>query len=141
MSIPTQMSLVGFVASAPELHFTSEGKECCRLRVGVEQWRKEADGEFTKLDPTFHDMVAFESTARETYARFHKGDCFVASGYVHEYEVERAGQPSVIREEFVARKIGHNVNKTAYEVQRRSLAPTHKAPQSSPESPSPAVGF
>ena len=74
MSIPTQMSLVGFIASAPELHFTKPGAECCRLRVGVEQWRKEVDGSFTKLDPTFHDMVAFESTARETYARFRKGD-------------------------------------------------------------------
>ena len=88
MSIPTQMSLVGFVASAPELHFTKQGAECCQLRVGVEQWRKEVDGSFTKLDPTFHDMVAFESTARETYARFRKGDSFVASGYIHEYEVE-----------------------------------------------------
>jgi single-strand DNA-binding protein len=88
MSIPTQMSLVGFVASAPELHFTKQGAECCRLRIGVEQWRREVDGEFTKLDPTFHDMVAFESTARETYARFRKGDSFVASGYIHEYEVE-----------------------------------------------------
>jgi single-stranded DNA-binding protein len=139
MSMPTQMSLVGFVASAPELHFTSEGKECCRLRVGVEQWRKEVDGEFTKLDPTFHDMVAFESTARETYARFRKGDCFIASGYVHEYEVERAGQPTAIREEFVARKIGHNTNRTAYEVQRRRLAPAPAPP--APEPPSKAIGF
>src|SRR4051794_30980207 len=84
MSIPTQMSLVGFIASTPELHFTKAGAECCRMRVGIEQWRKEVDGSFTKLDPTFHDMVAFESTARETYARFRKGDSFVASGYVHE---------------------------------------------------------
>jgi hypothetical protein len=60
MSIPTQMSPVGFVASAPELHFTKPGAECCRLRAGVEQWRKEGDGSFPKLDPTFHDMVAFE---------------------------------------------------------------------------------
>ncbi|WP_310964136.1 single-stranded DNA-binding protein [Nocardioides terrisoli] len=128
MSIPTQMSLVGFVASAPELHFTKDGAECCRLRVGVEQWRREVDGDFTKLDPTFHDMVAFESTARETYARFRKGDSFVASGYVHEYEVEHPGEASVIKEEFVARKIGHNVNNTAYEVQRRRLAPAPAPP-------------
>jgi len=139
MSIPTQMSLAGFVASAPALHFTSEGKECCHLRVGVEQWRKEVDGEYTKLDPTFHDMVAFESTARETYAWFRKGDCFVASGYVHEYEVERAGQPSVIREEFVARKIGHTANRTAYEVQLRRLAPVTASPTQEP--PSAAIGF
>ena len=62
-------------------------------------------------------MVAFESTARETYARFRKGDSFVASGYVHEYEVD-GREGSVIKEEFVARKIGHNVNKTDYVVQR-----------------------
>ena len=117
MSIPTQMSLVGFVASAPELHFTKQGAECCRLRVGVEQWRREVDGSFTKLDPTFHDLVAFESTAREIYARFRKGDSFVASGYVHEFEVD-GREASVIKDEFVARKIGHNVNKTDYVVHR-----------------------
>ena len=128
MSIPTQMSLVGFIASAPELHFTKDGAECCRLRVGVEQWRKEVDGSFTKLDPTFHDMVAFESTARETYARFRKGDSFVASGYVHEYEVD-GREGSVIKEEFVARKIGHNVNKTDYEVQRGRHAAAEPALQ------------
>lgn len=133
MSIPTQMSLVGFVASAPELHFTKQGAECCRMRVGIEQWRKEVDGSFTKLDPTFHDMVAFESTARETYARFRKGDSFVASGYVHEYEVD-GREGSDIKEEFVARKIGHNANKTEYVVQRsrppadRCAAATRRRP-------------
>ena len=117
MSIPTQMSLVGFIASAPELHFAKAGAECCRMRVGIEQWSKEVDGSFTKLDPTFHDMVSFESTARETYARFRKGDSFVASGYVHEYEVD-GREGSIIKDEFVARKIGHNANKTDYVVQR-----------------------
>ncbi|QCX27738.1 single-stranded DNA-binding protein [Nocardioides jishulii] len=141
MSIPTQMSLVGFIASDPDLHFTTAGAEYLRVRVGVEQWRREVDGNFTKLDPTFHDMVAFESTARETYARFRKGDTFVASGYIHEYEVERRDGSSVIKEEFVARNIGHNVNKTAYEVQRRRLEPTAPAPQTSPATASPAVGF
>jgi single-strand DNA-binding protein len=135
MSIPTQMSLVGFIASDPDLHFTNAGAEYLRVRIGVEQWRKEVDGNFTKLEPTFHDMVAFESTAREAYARFRKGDSFVASGYVHEYEVERSG---VIKEEFVARKLGHNVNRTAYEVQRGRLAP---APAATQDPPNPAIGF
>lgn len=140
MSIPTQMSLVGFIASDPDLHFTTAGAEYLRVRVGVEQWRREVDGNFTKLDPTFHDMVAFERTARETYARFRKGDSFVASGYVHEYEVERR-EGSVIKEEFVARKIGHNVTKTAYEVQRHRLEPTLPAPQASPPHASRAVAL
>jgi single-strand DNA-binding protein len=136
MSIPTQMSLVGFVASSPELHFTGAGAECCRLRVGVEQWRKEVDGSFTKLDPTFHDMVAFESTAREIYARFRRGDSFVASGHVHEYEA----QGGAIREEFVARKIGHNATKTAYEVQRR-LSPSEPELQPASNRTRPAAGL
>lgn len=147
MSIPTQMSLVGFIASDLDLHFTAAGAEYLRLRVGIEQWRREADGTFTKLDPTFHDMVAFESTARETYARFRKGDSFVASGYVHEYEVERDGT-TVVKEEFVARKIGHDINKTAYEVQRRRLSPATPAaaapaaPQPESRQPSaPVIGF
>ena len=141
MSIPTQMSLTGFIASEPDLHFTTAGAEYLRVRVGVEHWRKEVDGSLTKLDSTFHDMVAFESTAREAYARFRKGDSFVASGYVHEYEVERPGERSVIKEEFVARKIGHNVNRTAYEVERRTLSRPEPGPQPSPEPPNPAVGF
>ncbi|MEP9383330.1 single-stranded DNA-binding protein [Nocardioides sp. KR10-350] len=139
MSIPTQMSLAGFIASDPDLRFTSAGAEYLRVRVGVEQWRKEVDGSFTKLDPTFHDMVAFESTAREAYARFRKGDSFIASGYVHEYAHERTGE---IREEFVARKIGHNANRTDYEVKRRRLAPAADQPATpSPTAPTPAVGF
>jgi single-strand DNA-binding protein len=140
MSIPTQMSLVGFIATEPDLHFTAAGAECVRVRVGVEQWRKGVDGRFTKLDPTFHDMVAFESTARETYARFRKGDSFLASGYVHEYEVERDGS-TVIKEEFVARKIGHNANKTAYDVKRRRLAPAAPPVSQQTQPPDSAIGL
>lgn len=139
MSIPIQMSLAGFIATDPDLHFTSAGDEYLRVRVGVEQRRREVDGSFTKLDPSFHDMVAFESTAREAYARFRKGDSFIASGYVHEYANEHTGE---IREEFVARKIGHNVNRTDYDVKRRSLAAATDQPApASPTPQTPAVGF
>jgi hypothetical protein len=57
MSIPTQMSLVGFIASAPELHFTKAGAECCRMRVGIEQWRKEVDGSFTGVPRARNPIV------------------------------------------------------------------------------------
>jgi single-stranded DNA-binding protein len=138
MSIPTQLSLAGFVVIDPDLRFTAAGKEHVRVRVGVEQWRHEADGSFTKLAPTYHDLVAFESAAREIYARFERGDSFVASGYVHEYEVEAEGG-SVIKEEFVARKIGHNASRTNYSVQRRPRH--HSAPEPAPVQQTPAVGL
>ena len=139
MSIPSQMSLAGFIATVPDLHFSKSGAPRFRARVGCEHYRKEADGSFTKLDPTFHDMVAFESTARETYARFRKGDSFVASGYIHEYEVESRDGASMIKEEFVARKIGHNANKTEYVVQRGRHAAPERPLSPVPEPPPIAI--
>ncbi|GAB7003932.1 hypothetical protein JCM18899A_14040 [Nocardioides sp. AN3] len=131
MSIPTQMSLAGFIASAPELHFTETGHARMYTRVGVEHYRKEADGTFTKLDPSYHDLVMFNTAAEKAYDRFRPGDSFIASGYIHEYEVERTGS-SLIKEEFVARKIGHDTHKTSYQVHRRQTAieeaPTPAAP-------------
>ena len=47
-------------------------------RVGVEHFRKETDGTFTKLEPTFHDMVMFQATAERAYARFRVGDSVVS---------------------------------------------------------------
>jgi single-strand DNA-binding protein len=137
MSILTRMSLAGFIATEPGLHFTEQRKEYCRVRVGVERGRHEATVEWTKLDPTFHDMVAFEA-AREIYARFRPGDSFIAAGYVHEYEVERP-IGSVVREEFVARKIGHDANRTSYDVVRPSTAVPPERP--AVEAPSNAVGL
>ncbi|QBX57317.1 single-stranded DNA-binding protein [Nocardioides seonyuensis] len=118
MSIPTQMSLAGFIVSISDLQRTTGGGDRIRLRVGVEQWRHEADDTFTKLDPTYHDVVAYDTAASVIGQRFRPGDFFVASGYIHEYEIDQRGG-SLIKEEFVARKIGHNANQTTYVVQRR----------------------
>ena len=85
MTIPTQMSLHGFIATAPEV--------CA-------------------------DLVMFDRTAERAYPRFRPGDQIVASGYIHEYELERPGSPSQIREQFVARQIGHDCSWTRYVVDR-----------------------
>jgi single-strand DNA-binding protein len=128
MTIPTQMSLHGFIATAPELNFTGKGHARFHCRVGVEHFRKEVDGSFTKLDPTFHDLVMFDRSAERAYSRFKVGDQVVASGYVHEYEQERPGSASEIREQFVARRVGHDCARTRYVVDR--------APDRQPEAPS-----
>lgn len=117
MTIPTQMSLHGFIATAPELTYGKSDIARFRARVGIEQWRKDPDGSFTKLDPQFCDMAMFKSAAERAYARFRVGDQFVASGYVHEYEFDRDGV-TVPREEFVARQIGHDTARTRYSVDR-----------------------
>ena len=63
MTIPTQMSLHGYIATAPELSFTDTGHARFYCRVGIEQHRKEVDGSFTRLDPVYADLVMFDRTA------------------------------------------------------------------------------
>ena len=53
MTIRTKESLSGFVASDPELTFTSKGDARLYMRVGQPQARFEEDGTFTNLDPSF----------------------------------------------------------------------------------------
>lgn len=117
MSIPTQLSMHGFIATAPQISTTNGGVSRLYLRVGVEHYRKEHDGNFTKLNSTFHDLVAFGKSAERAHAQFKVGDSFVASGYINTYTMERNGA-SDQREEFVARRIGHDVARTTYEVSR-----------------------
>ena len=119
MTIPTQMSLHGYIASPPQLNFTGKGAARFYACVGVEHFRKEPDGSFTPLDPTYHDMVLFGASAERAYARFKMGDQFVASGYIHDYELDRNGSTEP-REEFVARRIGHDLVRTRYTVDRSS---------------------
>lgn len=118
MTIPTQMSLQGFIVTAPEFTFTGQGHARFYCRVGIEQHRKEVDGSFTKLDPVYCDLVLFDRAAERAYPRFRTGDQIVASGYVHEYEQERPGGSSQTREQFVARRIGHDCARTRYVVDR-----------------------
>jgi single-strand DNA-binding protein len=128
MTIPTQMSLHGYIATAPELSFTDAGHARFYCRVGIEQHRKEVDGSFTRLDAVYADLVMFDRTAERAYSRFKPGDRIIASGYIHEYEQERPGEPSEIREQFVARRIGHDCAWTRYVVDR--------TPAKQPEPPS-----
>lgn len=146
MTIPTQMSLQGFIATAPELTFTDGGHARYYCRVGIEQHRKEANGSFSKLDPVYCDLVMFDRSAERAYSRFKPGDQIVAAGYVHEYEQERPGGPSQTREQFVARRIGHDCARTRYTVDR---TPAKQAEPPNAERPNneltvvnePSVGF
>ena len=114
MTIPVQQSLAGFIASDADVSFTDAGITRVHFRAGVEHWRREQDGAFTKLDNSFHDLLIFGKSAERAAARFRKGDQFVAHGYV---DTRSAARPSE-REVFVARKIGHDLARTAYDVNR-----------------------
>ena len=117
MALHTQQSLSGFIASEPQQSVTENGDTRFYVRVGQPHFRREEGGDFTALEPSFHDLVAYRATADRAFTRFVKGDSFVAEGYVRSFQVERDGG-LVDREEFVAKKIGHDLARTNYEVDR-----------------------
>ncbi|SJN15489.1 single-strand binding protein/Primosomal replication protein n [Microbacterium esteraromaticum] len=122
----------GFIASTPQLTFSERGGARFYAKIGQEHYRKEEDGSFTQTETTFHDLVSFRKTAERAHARFAKGDKFVAEGYTHEYDHIDADGQAVPTEEFIAKKIGHDLARTNYEVtraRRSQPAVTQDAPE------------
>ena len=121
MALHTQQSISGFIASEPQRSTTESGDVRMYVRIGQPQYRRNDDGSFTELEPSFHDMVAFRATAERALARLAKGDSFVAEGYKRTFPIERDGHV-IEAEEFVAKKLGHDLARTNYEVDRSRRA-------------------
>ncbi|MCT3011284.1 single-stranded DNA-binding protein [Propionibacterium freudenreichii] len=109
-------ALVGYIDSDPILRYGQSGVARFYARVGVEHYRADGDDSFTKTGTTFHDMVIFRKTAERAKETFQPGDHFIAQGYVREYTDQHGNE----REEFVAKKIGHDGMWTPYTVDREA---------------------
>ena len=118
MAIKTSMSMSGFVTGDPQLTQGEDGIPRCYMRVGQEHYTRNLDGSFTQDPSTFHDLVIFRATAEKAVTQFKKGDRFVAEGYTHTWDAVNDDGVKVQREEFVARKIGHDTLHTRYQVDR-----------------------
>ncbi|MDE0545947.1 single-stranded DNA-binding protein [Microbacterium sp. C7(2022)] len=135
MSLHTQQSVSGFIASDPQRSITENGDTRLYVRIGQPHFRRNDDGSFTELDPSFHDLVAYRVTAERALSQLQKGDSFVAEGYIRSFAVEREGH-SVEAEEFVAKRIGHDTARTNYVVDRtRRAARELEGPTANPISP------
>lgn len=121
MAIRTSPSINGFIASDPRLTFNDDGEARFYARIGQNHYRREDDGGFTELEPTFHDLVQFGKGAELSAERFRKGDNFVAQGYVRDYTRVVDGLERT-DEQFVAKRLGHDPNLTTYTVDRRPRA-------------------
>lgn len=121
MAIRTQQSISGFIASDPQLTQTAKGSPRFYARVGQEHFRREDDGTITRLEPTFHNLVAFRATAERAHERFTKGDSFVAEGYVRPYTSDRDGQSvdrGVCRQEDRPRSCPHHLRSRPHPANR-----------------------
>ena len=118
MAIKTSQSINGFIASDPRLTFNDQGQARFYARIGIPHYRREDDGSFTELEPSYHDLIQFGKGAELSAERFRKGDTFLAQGRVREYTRTVDGEP-VTDEQFVTNRMSHDPNTTAYRVERR----------------------
>ena len=88
------------------------------IKVGQEHFTKNPDGSFTQQETTFHDLVMFNRSAEKAAALFAKGDKFIAEGEVKGYTVRDEDGVEAQREEFHAKKMGHDLSVTRYTVDR-----------------------
>ena len=145
MAIQTQQAFSGFIASDPQLSETENGDARLYMKVGKEHYRQEQDGSFTQLETTFHHLVAFKAAAEQGAERLAKGDNIIADGRVRDYSYERNGQ-RYEGEEFIATRIGHDLARTRYEVDRSERttgrdATAFAAPQQAAPSNATAIGM
>lgn len=130
MAIRTGQSVSGFIATDPQLSYGDQGVARLYARMGIERYRREEDGSFTELEPSFHNLVVYRRTAERAADLFEKGDRFVAEGYVREYTYEKEGQQRG-GEEFVAKKIGPDAARSTLAIDR---TPQHEAAGQQPVS-------
>lgn len=73
MAVHTQQSMSGFIASDPQLTFTTQGDARFYARAGQEHYSRNEDGSFTREETTFHDLVQYRKAAERAHAQFQKG--------------------------------------------------------------------
>lgn len=117
MSIPTKASLSGFIATTPHTSTTKSGVPRMFVRVGKPRYRREDDGTFTELEPSFHDLVAFGESVVRALSKLQKHDNFIAEGRVNHRTVERDGVPTEVVQ-FIASKIGPDAARTSFTMDR-----------------------
>lgn len=118
-----------FVASTPQFSHREGGVPRLYFKAGQDHY---VPGTFEKTHTTFHDVVAFRGAAVRGAERIAKHDHILAQGYLDTYPDKDTGEERV---RFVATRLGHDLARTDYEVDRtprRSLgidAPEHDAAQ------------
>ncbi|WP_062389955.1 single-stranded DNA-binding protein [Demequina iriomotensis] len=135
----TRASLSGFIVSEPALTATERGDARLYVRVGQEHFHRGENGSFTPLEPTFHDLVVFGRTAERAAEHLAKGDRFIAEGRIRRFTRVGADGVETDAEEFIAARIGHDVARTSYTVERtrRAKQELSAAPEETVTQPTP----
>lgn len=116
MGIKNGTIMIGHIAGDPRLtHSEKTGTPRFYARVGVDHWRREDDGTFTKTDRTFHDLAVRYKAAEAAMNLFKKGDDFIATGRFEKFTDPTTGAE---REEFRADTLTPNPVSTRLSIDR-----------------------
>lgn len=120
--------MIGHIAGDPRLtHSEKTGTPRFYARVGVDHWRRDDDGTFTKTDRTFHDLAVRYKAAEAAMELFKKGDDFIATGRFEKFTDPTSGAE---REEFRADTLTPNPVSTHLSIDREPRnGPTRQAPR------------
>lgn len=127
MGIKNGTIMIGHIAGDPRLtHSEKTGTPRFYARVGVDHWRREDDGTFTKTDRTFHDLAVRYKAAEAAIELFKKGDDFIATGRFEKFTDPTSGAE---REEFRADTLTPNPVSTRLVIDREPRnGPARQAP-------------
>lgn len=127
MGIKNGTIMIGHIAGDPRLtHSEKTGTPRFYARVGVDHWRREDDGTFTKTDRTFHDLAVRYKAAEAAMELFKKGDDFIATGRFEKFTDPTSGAE---REEFRADTLTPNPVSTRLSIDREPRnGPAREAP-------------
>lgn len=115
MGIKNGTIIVGHIAGYPKLTYSEKtGTARFYARIGVDHWRRDEDGTFTKTDRTFHDLALRYKAAEAAMDLFKKGDDIIATGRFETFTDTTGAE----REEFRADTLAPNPVSTRLNIDR-----------------------
>ena len=128
MGIKNGTIIVGHIAGDPKLTYSEKtGTPRFYARVGIDHWRREEGGTFTKTDRTFHDLALRYKAAEAAMDLFKKGDDIIATGRFETFTDTTGAE----REEFRADTLAPNPVSTRLNIDRE--------PRNGPDRETPGV--
>jgi single-strand DNA-binding protein len=114
------VTILGNLTIDPTIHNCQADRPVARLRVAVNRARFDRDsGEWVKLPPVFHTVVAFGALAENIAgSALSRGDAVVVVGGFADDSYTPEGGTTQQRIQVIARAIGPDLSRTAVTVQR-----------------------
>lgn len=121
-SVP--VTLVGNVASAPEVQTTAGGKAFVRFRVATNERYRDQGGEWRDHEAVFWDVEAWEAVAQSIGEHLNVGDPVIVTGPMRSQSWETEQREKRVRRFVKCEAIGRDLVRGARKAARAAAAET-----------------